>query len=164
MPANTRPATRGRSTASGRGPGSRAGAPSGGGSDALIPGLPGWVTPLCVVLGPVAAAVVGKAAGSYKGPGFAIPCVLLALLGAAAAARSALWWAIPVVAPVIWLVGVAAELSWRVPKYQGTKEQLVGVAHGTVHAFPVMTAAVLGMAAVAVLNVMAARRRGAYHA
>jgi asparagine N-glycosylation enzyme membrane subunit Stt3 len=117
----------------------------------------------CVLLGPVVGAFLGKAIGGYSGPVFAIVCVLAAMVAAATVTPVGLWWVIPSPPLVIWVVGVVAELSWRNPPYQGKKEQAVGVAHGTVHSFPVMLAALLGMAVVVVATRMKARQRGSAH-
>lgn len=54
------------------------------GRAALLPGLPGWTPVVAAVLNPVVAAILGKAAGDYYGPGFAVGCVAAALLAAAA--------------------------------------------------------------------------------
>jgi hypothetical protein len=126
-----------------------------------LSGLPGWLPAAAAGLGPVVAVVVGKVAGNYYGPGFAVLCVAAALLAAASAASNWLWFLIPGMPPVIWLVGAVAELEWRNPPYKGTKEQAVGLVHATTHVFPVIAVSVVAMGLVAVVGTMQERKKGA---
>lgn len=62
-------------------------------------------------------------------------------LAAASVTRRGLWWAVPAAPAAVWLAGAAAELTLHDPGYVGAKAQAVGLLHATVHAFPVMAAA-----------------------
>ncbi len=126
-------------------------------------GVPRGAAAALLGLGPVVGAILGEATGSYDGAVFAVLCVVSAAVAAVLVSSAGLWWAAPVPPPVIWAVSVLTELAWHNPPYQGGKEQAVGVAHGTIHAFPVMAASELAMAVVIAARVSAARRRGSTH-
>ncbi|MEY9855451.1 hypothetical protein ABH935_001055 [Catenulispora sp. GAS73] len=131
----------------------------GSGRPPLLAGMPGWLPAAAVGLGPVLAAIVGKILGNYYGPGFAVVCVIAAGLAAAAAASNWLWYLIPALPPVIWLVGAVAELEWRNPPYQGTKAEAVGLVHATTHTFPVIAVCAVVMGSVAVWGTVQERKK-----
>src|SRR5512139_3248246 len=116
-----------------------------------------WTAAALLGLGPAVGAILGRAAGSYDGTVFALACVGTASAAAAVVSRAGLWWAAPTPPPVIWAVGVLSELAWHEPPYRGSRERAVGIAHGTIHAFPVMVAAELALAAVVAVRLAGAR-------
>jgi hypothetical protein len=125
----------------------------------MLSGLPGWLPAAAAGFGPVVGAVVGKILGNYYGPGFAVVCVAAAVLAAASAASNWLWYLLPGMPPVIWLVGAVAELEWRNPAYKGTKEQAVGLVHATTHTFPVIATCAVAMGLVAVVGAVRERNQ-----
>ena len=125
----------------------------------MLAGLPGWLPVAAAGFGPAIGAVIGKVLGDYHGPGFAVVCVAAALLAAASAASNWLWYLLPGMPPVIWLVGAVAELEWRNPPYKGSKEQAVGLVHATTHTFPVIAACVVAMGLVAVAGAVRERNQ-----
>lgn len=128
---------------------------------ALLPGRPAWVMTAVVLLGPIVAAIVGQAAGSYYGPGFAVLCVASALLAAAVTPPRGLWFLIPGMPAWIWVVAAGAELAWHNPPYEGRKAQAVGLVHATTHGFPVMATSMLAMGVLAVAGAVQERKTGA---
>jgi hypothetical protein len=129
------------------------------------PGVPSWAAAALLGLGPVVGAVLGEALGAYDGTVFALVCVASAAAAAVMVSPAGLWWAVPTPPPVIWAVSVLAELGWHDPPYQGSRGQAVGVAHGTIHAFPVMAAVEFTLAIIVVVRLAAsgARRGRAAH-
>jgi hypothetical protein len=112
-------------------------------------------------LGPVFGAIVGEAVGAYDGTVFAMFCVASAAVAGVIARPAALWWVVPMSPPLVWAVSILTELAWHDPPYRGPKQRVVGVAHGTIHAFPVMAAVGLALAVVAVVRVSGELRKGA---
>lgn len=123
-------------------------------------GAPRWAAAALLGFGPLVGAVLGEAAGGYDGALYALTCVGSAVVAATLVSPAGLWWVVPTPPPVVWTVSVATELAWHEPPYQGSKERAVGVAHGTIHAFPVMVGVELALAVVVGVRMARARRGG----
>lgn len=141
--------------------------------NALLPQAPAWTAPAALILGPLLGVLAGRTLGSASGPAFAVAAVLAAMLAAAAVPRRTLWWVVPAAPPAIWLTSVAAELILNSSGAQGgANGQMIGLTHATVHAFPVMTAALAAALCVGLAGHVLARadraprpdRRGPSHA
>jgi uncharacterized membrane protein len=113
-----------------------------------------------VVLGPMVGTVVGHVAGSSSGPVFVVCCMAAAVFATLASTRAGWWWVLTGLPPVVAVSAIGGELVFHEHRvaYQGTKEQLAGVARGVLHGFPVMAAVEVVMIAIVVTQVLRARQ------
>ena len=120
---------------------------------ALLPQAPAWTAPAALILGPLLGVLAGRIPGSGFGPAstsgpasglaFTVAVVLAAMLAAAAVPRRTLWWVVPAAPPAVWLTSVAAALTLDPSGDQAAADsRMTALTRATVHAVPVMTAAV----------------------
>lgn len=122
-------------------------------------GGPRWAAFVLLVAGPPIGAVLGAAAGAHVGAVYTLTCVGSAAAAAVLVSPAGLWWVVPTPPPVVWTVSVLTELLRRRPSYQGSDERAVVVAHGTIHAFPVMAGVELALTVVVGGRLLSARAR-----
>lgn len=103
---------------------------------------------------------VGHVVGSSSGPVFVVACLAAAVFAVLASTRAGWWWVLTGLPPVIVLSAIGGELVFHEHRtaYQGTKEELAGVARGVLHGFPVMAGVELVMLAVVIAVVVRSRQ------
>ena len=116
--------------------------------------------------GPVVGTVAGHLVGSSSGPVFVVFCLAAALFATLASTPAGWWWVLTGLPPVIAAAAILGELTFHEHRaaYQGSKQQLVGVAHGVLHGFPVMAAAEILMIVTVVVQVVRSRQATAVRA